>query len=243
MGFGYFLIGYLVAFVFYLPANALGFGFAALLIGYGLIFYGLTVLRRYHSAFTAAAGAELPLFLTALYKAGQEICAFFSWQVGFFRSVPIGNGVDIAATLFLILFHLAFLYAIRALAESVELKKLSVLAMRNALVMVVYAVLFALCRFPFPEAVLPYLNMAQMIFRILWILLNLWLLLSCAKNICPDGEEDLPPRKSRFSWVQRMEETYERNHQALSDQARRDGEALAKKNRERRERRNRKKHK
>ncbi len=243
MGFGYFWIGYLVAFVFFLPAKALGFGFAAELIGYGLMLYGLLGLRRYHPAFRAAIGMQIPLFLTALYDAGREICAFFSLSPGLFGISAVQTGAEIGTTLFVILFHLAFLYAIRGLSEEVGLKKLSVLAMRNALVVLVYAVFYALCRFPFPEAVLPYLTIAQVIFRILWVILNLWLLLSCTKDICPDGEEELPPKKSRFAWLNRMEETYERNHQALADQARRDGEALAQRNRDRRERRNRKKRK
>ena len=54
MGFGFLLIGYLVAFVLSMTMERLSFGGAAYLIGYLLMFRGLLELERYQRAFSYA---------------------------------------------------------------------------------------------------------------------------------------------------------------------------------------------
>ena len=51
MGFGILLVGYLVTFVIWLTVQAINVGSLALLFGYGLMFYALSMLNRYHGAF------------------------------------------------------------------------------------------------------------------------------------------------------------------------------------------------
>ena len=67
------------------------------------------------------------------------------------------------------------------------------------------------------------------------VFLNLLLLISCNKNICAAGDEDQPPRKSRFEFINRMSETYNKTHQKNIDNAKRDAEEFVRRRREKKE--------
>jgi hypothetical protein len=87
-----------------------------------------------------------------------------------------------------------------------------------------------------------YFSFPLVITELVYLLFNLLLLLSCTKNICAEGQEDVPKTPHRFEWLNRLDRSYERTRQKNIDDARAAGEALvARRNKKREEKRNRSK--
>ncbi len=229
MGFGYLTIGYLLASLIYLTANALNVGSLASLAGYLLMLYGLYRLRRFHLSFTAPLwGSALCAALT-LYAILEDAAALFSFDLPILASAVsrvmdwVVLGAETATVACILL-------SVRLLAREVGLRNIAVSAVRNLAFVGAYAVLAILSRLPFPEAALPYLRFAALLFEFVMILLNLWLLLQCTKNICAEGDEEVTHRPSRFAWVNRISEAYDKTQDKLNAGSFADGEAFRRKN-------------
>lgn len=225
MGFGYLFFGYLISFLLYMTVEALGLGSLALLVGYAMMFYGLYLLCRFHTAFAYAKWLTLPLLVTALYRVVEDISVLLAWQNPIVGGT-VGTVMAWTSFTLLIVFQLAMLYGIRMLAISVELKNLSLATVRNSIFVGVYAILYLCGSLPVGEAIKPYMTLSVTLLNLVFVVCNLALLVSCMKNICPEGEEEIEPKRSRFAWVNRMSDTYESSRKNLNDQMRAEGEAL-----------------
>lgn len=226
MGFGYLLLGYLVTYVIYITASSVGFGSLALLAGSALMFWALCSLRRFCIAFDAAKWFTLPIFALGLCRLWQDIAkAWFVWE---------GTAADLLLTIvtwtsfaITLLFHFALLYAIRVLSLEVGLNKLSSHAMYNTLAVGIWGALFLLCNMPATgEKVLPYLSFSMGLFNLVYLVSNVVLLLRCAKNICAEGDEEVASKPSRFAWINRMRDSYDKTMDKLKENSRADGDAF-----------------
>lgn len=226
MGFGYLLLGYLVTYVIYITASSVGFGSLALLAGSALMFWALCSLRRFCIAFDAAKWFTLPIFALGLCRLWQDIAkAWFVWEgTAAERLLTIVTWTSFAITL---LFHFALLYAIRVLSLEVGLNKLSSHAMYNTLAVGIWGALFLLCNMPATgEKVLPYLSFSMGLFNLVYLVSNVVLLLRCAKNICAEGDEEVASKPSRFAWINRMRDSYDKTMDKLKENSRADGDAF-----------------
>ncbi|MBQ1962597.1 MAG: hypothetical protein II369_00595 [Clostridia bacterium] len=224
MGFGYLLIGYLITFVIHMTLQSLGLGGLALLVGYGTMLLGLVQLNRFQSAFAYAKWILPPLLVTALY----DCCAFLSEQM--LLELPFFNA-EVASVMgwisfaLVILFHFALLYAICVLAQEVALPVIRIKAMRNMVLVILYAVIYLLAELPLlGESVRSYLLYPIIFLQLAWILCNLLLFLNCAKDICPEGEEDPQPKRYRWNLLNRIGDAYESNRQRAVDRVTRETE-------------------
>ena len=236
MGFGYLLLGYLISFLIYLTVQALGVGSLALLAGYLLMLYGLATLCKYHNAFNIAKWLLIPMLLGGLYLLMADVSNLFLLDLPF-----ISGGIREIADWILfvvgIVYQCALLYGIRMICDSVGVKKLSVAAMRNSIIIAIYALLYISQHLTMQNSVKVYVVTFTNFFNLAWILCNLVLLLGCTKNICRAGDEEITPRRSRFEWVNRMGDAYDRAHQKMNEQARADGEAFMRKRQEKKKKR------
>lgn len=240
MGFGYLLLGYLIAFLLSMTAGALGFGSLALLFGFAMMLVGLWRLSRYHSAFKLSVWILLPMLVTAIYWLFSDIGTLFLLSLPFTDGIvrTVMEGADLALT---VLFQLALLYAIRMLADSIELKRLSAAALRNTLFVGIYAMLRLAQYLSIPAQAKGYVVLFANLFQLLWIVCILWLLLNCMKSIGRAGEDEEEPTHSRIGWLNRLHDAYERTHDKLNAQARADGEELMRRRREKKKNRTKKK--
>lgn len=234
MGFGYLLIGYLITFVLYITVNALGFGGIALLVGYGVMFYALDMLTRYQREFAYAKWVQLPLAVTALYSLTTSLSELL------FIELPIVTPqvsfvFEWITFLLMVFFNIALLYGIRVLAREVGLPHMAVKALRNAFFVGLYAVLMLIAKLPIlPDGIKAYLTPPIVMLNVVWVVMNLLLLISCAKNICPAGDEDQPPKRSRIEWINRIGDTYEKNRQKAIDSTTREAEEVLRRRQEKR---------
>lgn len=228
MGFGYLLLGYLITNIIFITASAAGVGSLALLGGSVLMFLGLRGLCRFNTSFVPAKWLTLPIFALGLCRLWQDAATWFLWQnsiAGVMETVIAW--VSFVASL---LFHLAMLYAIRVLALEVELKKLASHAMYNTMGVGIWGALFLLCNMPaLGETLLPYLSFSMGLFNLTYLISDAILLLRCAKNICAEGDEEVPQRPSRFAWVNRLSDSYSQTMDKLKQSYRADGEAFRRK--------------
>ena len=242
MGFGYLFIGYLITFIISMTVQSIGFGGLAVLIGYGIMYYALWQLNRYHRAFVWARWLLLPLAVTAIYDLLQSLDELFLWQL----SVTGGTVATVLEWLtfaLILIFNLALLYGIRMLSEEVGLKHMATAAVRNMLFVALYAFLSIVARFPLPESVKNYLTLPIILLDLVWIVCNLVLIVSCAKNICPAGDEDQPAKPSRFAWINRIGDAYERNRQKSIHEATEHAEEILRRRREKQAQKNKKRRK
>lgn len=240
MGFGYLLLGYLTVFLLYILASSVGIGPFALLAGYLLMLYGLLRLRRFQSSFSIALILTMPLALATLPDCIKTVAAWLLWDIPL-----LGATFDMVlgwiSFLLLICFQFAMLYGIRMLAMEVELSKIAAAAVRNTLFVGIYASVYIVGQIPVSEWLRPYLTLSVNLLNLICAFCNLVLLLSCTKNICPAGDEEVAPKQSRFGWVNRMDDKFESMHQSINDGARKDGEALMRRHLEKKEKRKKKK--
>ncbi len=237
MGFGYLLLGYLVTFLLKLAVSALGVGFVALLVGYGLMAWGLDTLKRYCPFFAYAQWCLIPLFLTALYHGAEDLSSLFLWNLPFVTSA-VSKAIGWVDFAVIMLFHAALLSAIRELAMQVELKQTASASVRNMIIVFIYAVLYIFCMLPIAalDSVRRYFVLSLNLFNLAWIFCNLFLFLSCAKNICAEGQENPEPKRYRWNFLNRVGDSFEKNIQKAGERNKNDIEDYLRRKREKRER-------
>lgn len=235
MGFGYLLIGYLVTFVIHMTLDSLGLGSLALLLGYGIMMLGLFQLNRFHSAFAYSKWLLLPLMLTAIYEGAASLSEKLLLEVALFAPSVVSAVAGISGVL-VVAFHLALLLAIRALAEEVGLPSIRLKATANMILVTLYAALYLLAELPLlGETLRGYLLYPVVLLQLAWIVCDLLLLLNCAKDICPEGEDEPAPKRYRWNLLNRIGDAYERNRQRNVDLVTREAEERLEKRREARE--------
>ena len=231
MGFGYLLIGYLITFVIYLTFDALGFGGLGLLLGYGVMLMGLTRLNPFQRAFSYARWSLIPLICVAVYQSVVAVCEMLLIDLPI-HGAAVEQVLSWGTFLLQIFFNLSLLYGIRALARDVELPRINTMAVRNSILVGAYALLYVLGQIP---SLTSYLVVPVVLTQIVWVACNLFLILTCAKDICPEGEEEIAPKRYRWEWLNKIGDTYERNRQRSIDQTTREVEDALRRRKEKRE--------
>jgi hypothetical protein len=139
-------------------------------------------------------------------------------------------------------FHAALLSSIRELAMRVELKNLSGFAIRNMVLILTYGILYLVNGLPFgfSETVKGYFALTLTLLQIVWIFANLFLLLSCNKSICAEGQEI--PQKKRYRWefLNKLGDSFEDTFKRASDRTRSEMEEHLKKKQEKKSRKKKK---
>ncbi len=221
MGFGYLLLGYLIAYVISLAVGGFGFGGIAILLGCGLMFMGLSELRRYQNAFLYALWMLLPVSVCALYSTVGALDELFLWQLPIFNET-VEKAFEFSSFISSMLLQLAMLYAIRIIAADVGLGSMSTTAIRNMLIVEVYSVLMLVGNMglQLPKGVANTLALLAMLLNITLVVCNLLLLLACNKNICRKGDEEITPKRSKFNSINRMTDFFEKNRRETADSTR-----------------------
>ncbi len=210
MGFGYLLIGYLVAFLLKMTAQGLHIGFLALFAGYGLMLYGLWHLKRYCGFFVFSEWTLYPLLLTAIYRMLQAFTELFLWKIPLVNAT-VTTVVDWVEFILYMLFHALLLSAIREIALQVELRSTAMFAVRNSVIVLLYGVVYLVYLLPFAalDTLRPYLNLSAALLNLAWLICNLLLLLSCTKNICAKGDEEITPKRYRWNLLNRIGDRFD----------------------------------
>lgn len=208
MGFGLLTLGYVFTFILSLTS----FGYISRLIGYIIIIVALEKLRYYERTFRYTQFALIPLICVSLYQGITDILM----RIGTINhGVISGSTAQITNPAFLMLFHVLLLLSIYYIGKDTGLDKIKNASIRNLVIMSVYACLFIFMQIPISltEQYMRYFSLNALILQLIWTVLNIILMLSCAKNICPEDEEDIPIKKSKFLFVNNFRDKLEQKEQ------------------------------
>ncbi len=212
MGFGLLLLGYTITYI--LTVGLGNYLFAGMLIGGFIMFSALSELRKYCPAFLYALIADVLLVICSFY----ETAAFFDGAFLLGLSIDseylhsIFDWIEFALNL---LFNITLLYGIADLSKRVEYSEIGQKAYRNMVFVVMYNVLQVLMFIPgtvFQNDKAFFMTLL-MIFQLIYAAFNFILIFKCYAKICPEGEEDMQRKPSRFAFVNKMREKQDEREQ------------------------------
>lgn len=202
MGFGILFLGYSIVTIFSLLGT---YSFIGLLIGYFMMFMAITELRKYCPTFLYAIIASVLMIFCSFYECFEGIDTLFD--------LGILNGAQTVSSIFEkaefvigIIFNLTLLYGIADLARRVDLQSVRTKAFRNMAFVGIYAAYQLIMLLPIgiirdDQA---FFMTLLMILVLVYSLFNLALIFRCYAFICPQGEEEMKRKPSRFEFVNRL---------------------------------------
>lgn len=236
MGFGILTVGYYIAFLVGMIWQSEIWGGLVLLLGCVLMMVALASLMEYEHSFRIALFFSAFLTFSAIYRTFYLLSEQLLWDLSVF-SGSVLYAVEIAEFVAFVIFQVAMLLAVRRLASDVDDPKIVGAATRNTVVLGLYAAVQLLSVASFPAAA--YFALSARLLQIVYHLLIGGMLISCYMRICDERDEDMPLKKSRFAFVNRMREERARREQAAADSVTKYAEDRLKKKREKREQRRR----
>ena len=218
MGFGLLFIGYFMTYI----TSVSQAGYLIRLAGYVLMLVAFTKLCAYNRKFKLPFYTGIALIGVTGVGCFVEIGEFlykyliinsFGVSEGFRRAL---GTVDDALVF---VFNACLLYAIYAIAKETEVEKLSYAAARNFVFICIYQLLFAISLLPFSfvESYKKYFSMPIILLYFALIILNLVLIFKCYANICDESDVDMPLKKSRFAFINKIREETARREQKAAD--------------------------
>lgn len=207
MGFGILLIGYAVA---YFITMGLGmYAFAGLIIGHFIMYMGISELKKYSPAFIYAYIMSILLIVTSIF----ECVSGLDLMLGFGLNISESVISDYAYALrFLLdaLFNVALLYGIADISMRVDYPDTKYKAYSNMIFVGVYNIfqigvsLFANNPSDEFKKFSSFIMTVVLLMKLVYVVLNLWLIFKCYAFICPSDDVDMKRKPSRFEFVNNM---------------------------------------
>lgn len=207
MGYGLVLVGYAITFFVSLSL----YGWIFRLLGYALMAYGLIKLRDYFPSYALSVFALLALFAVGLCEGVCEISPELAAEQ--FKTVVyyIRDGL-------VLLFHIFFFASTYVAYGVVDMNEKRISVVTDLCAVTVGYVLYVLSAFKIIGADIAFF--AQLI----WTVMTFILILGCYMRICPEGDEDMPRRKSKITFVNRFAEALEKREKEAVERTRREME-------------------
>ena len=210
MGFGTLFAFYIVSFI--LSFNPYGCFFR--LVGYLGMLMGLWELQQYQKTFLYAVYTVPAMVAVAAYQVFVSLDSSLGVPVSFV-SESLTQVMDYVGAATILIFHAALFYAIWNIAREIGLPAIMQNVMRNAILMGLYYIMYLIAVLPFAWVALyrQYAAVIVVLFPLVWGIVNAALIFSCYKNICKEGDEEVPIRISRFAFVNKIRQEMERKEQ------------------------------
>ncbi len=197
MGFGLLFIGYFVSYV-------MSYAFIPKLLGCIIMLFGVRKLSEYEIKFKLCVPVLIAMCVTSAYIFTEQMLSYF--KISSFVSGELAvNIVSVGDEVLGVIFHVFLLLAIGKLAHDTELEKVRVSAIRN-LVLVGLAEISYITVLVLPDSdfKLTFFRIAFGL-RLIWIVLDLALLVSCYRQICDESDVDMPDREINIPVIKHME--------------------------------------
>lgn len=211
MGFGILFVGYLlVSLGMFVP-----FGFVMRLAGYSLMAIAFLKLKEFNKSFIYPLIASVFMTIYGTYSAVYQGAEKFSISLpAFFET--IAEPMLFVGLAGIICLDLAVSYSIYKIAVAVELNKPKASAVRNAAIVGLFGIISVL--WISIDSYKKYFGLPMFLLLLVSIVLYLTLIFSCYMYICPEGDEDMPRRESKFEFVNKFrDESERRTEQAVRD--------------------------
>ena len=206
MGFGLLFIGYFLEYL--IGMNDISV--FTHLLGYMVMFAGLSQLRLYCRAFSYAQYCTVPLMLLAIYRTFAGLPELFDISFTFVTEART-FWITLADLALVSLFHVLLAIAIMEICNRTGVKKNAVIAIRNLLIVFLYDAAYVGLTFSSGKSVTLY--GVTLLLQLIWVIGNLVLIGSCYMRICPAGQENMDKQRSpsRIPWIARLQEKYQKS--------------------------------
>ncbi len=203
MGFGQLLVGYIVCFS--LTVGLGPYAFAGMLIGGFLMYLGLSELKKYSPVFIYALVGSILIVLCSFFETAAYIDGYFSLGLNIASDnlLLIFDYIEFAVNMF---FNFAMLFGIADLSRRVDYQPTREKAHGNMASVAIFNAYQILMFMPIPflQGNNGFFLTLLAIVKVIYTVLNAYLIFKCYAMICPEGQEDMPRKRSRFAFVNRI---------------------------------------
>ena len=202
MGFGILFFGYSIATIFSMLGT---YSFVGMLIGYVIIFWALSELRKYCPTFLYAIIACVLMILCSFFESFAGIDTLLS--LGMLANMTwLVKTFEIIEFVIELIFNITLLYGIADLSRRVDFSDIRVKAFRNMIFVGIYHLfqLFLFLPFDFIQNDLSFLYSLLVILMLVYSIANLALIFRCYAFICPQGDEKMERKPSRFEFINKI---------------------------------------
>ena len=219
MGFGLLFLGYFATFLmsYALPVQS---------IGCAIMACGTVKLSEYNPKFKLCLAPSVLLGFVGLYMLVYGICDHFDVAQTICSEGVLSMMLGIQEALNAA-FHVCLLTAICSIAKETELPKW---AYKSMLIVLVGTVLYMVSIFlPDGTSVTNVLGNVSIIVKLIWVLLNVWLIANCYRLICDENDEDMNAKESKIPIIRKMDAVINKRE----EEAMQSGREMAQKRQER----------
>lgn len=203
MGFGPLLIGYFTQYVISLGMGP--FAFAGMLIGFSLMLWAIWELKDYCPTFIYSLVTVILLLICGVYETAAYIDSMLLLNIGIFDPNVmfvfdcIEFGLNFA-------FNFTLLFAIADLSKRVDYLKTRNMAFSNMVFVAGFNIFQLIILIPgiIPASEKGFFQTLLIFAQLLYTILNTILIFRCYAMICPEGEEDMPRKPSRFAFINKL---------------------------------------
>ena len=228
MGFGLMFIGYFFVYV-------MSYVFIPKLVGYLIMLWASLKLSAFDIKFKKCVPILGALSIVSVYTLTGGVFNHIGTDLVFFNEIAL-NIVSLTEEALTLVFHAFLMLAISSIARDTGLENIRFRSMRN-LVVIGIAEIFYVVVTLLPKENIQVLFFTALVLRLLWIILDLILLVSCYRMICEEGDEDMPDKEINIPIIKQMESIMRKRDKNAFDS----GIALANKRMDKIERKRRKK--
>lgn len=199
MGFGLLFVGYFISYV-------MSYVFIPKLLGCLVMLAGVFKLSEYEIKFKKCVPVLGAMSIASSYMLARSAFEYFGLESAIFGELTV-NVVSLAEELLGFIFHVFLLMAISKIARDTGLDKLCFRAMRNLVIIAVAEVAYVTVSLipKNSDTVTQVLFWIALGLRLIWIVLNLSLLVSCYRMICDESDADMPDREVNIPIIKQME--------------------------------------
>ena len=218
MGFGLLLFGYAFAFVLSLSP----YPYVLALIGYAIMLEAFIKLGRYNARFIRCIYLLIPMLLCSAYTAVGEISAMISPENLVIFSAGVKDAVMYIELALVVAFNILLALALRSIAKDVGIEKIQSKSFTLIFAVSVYTVTaLALHVFMDPQSEVGVVfTYASYIIRFIWAVIGIVTLFDCYRTICDEGDADMPLKRSRIPFINKMNEAAEKHEAEAAERNR-----------------------
>lgn len=209
MGFGLLFVGYFVSYV-------MSYVFIPKLLGCIIMLAGVLKLSEYELEFKKSIPVLGAMSVTSAYMMVRSLLDYFGIVSPVFGEIA-ANIVSLADEILGVLFHVLLLLAIKKIAKDTGLDNLCYKAVRNLLIVFVAEISWL------SVSLIPDTEFKKILFwiafglKVIWIVINLILLVSCYRMICDESDVDMPDREVNIPIIKHMEKTMQKRDKNAFD--------------------------
>ncbi len=227
MGFGLLFIGYFLT-VFNVPVLGV-FGTVMRMIGFAVIFFASEKLRVYNKTFLLTQIGSVVMLCVSLLILSVGVDSILYEELITQKRIYTQSVINVFGYLeqgMTLIFNSLMLWGIFKIARETEITKIANSAIRNFIFMMLYLFTYLASFLPFSgiQSAKQEFAVICWVLYFVWVILNVVLIFNCYAMICDESDVDMEVKPSRFAFVNKMRDEYERKSKKAreADEAYRD---------------------